>query len=164
MKQKVETVTQINVIWKGRKQTLKECAETFLIFLERLKLNNPIFNIWYETGYSREEGMKNSISYELDYIKNKLCTQCNDSDYPEFDFDIRFWNGGKTDSTSFGISASLGGDGKVGNSICNLTFPYEGEIYEYYRNRENWEKLLELFIDHWQPDQYRDFNDQLVSL
>jgi len=68
-------ITQINVMWKGRKQTLKECTKTFLIFLERLKLNNPSFSIWYERGYSREEGLKNKVIYEYDYIKNKLCTR-----------------------------------------------------------------------------------------
>lgn len=158
------TITQINVIWKGRKQTLKECTESFLIFLERLKLYDPRFSIWYETGVSRKKGLENKLVFEYNYIKNKFCPNCKDNDYPTYDFDIRFWNGGSKDSVSYGISASLGGDGSIGNSICNLTFPYEGELYEHYQIRENWEQLLELFIDHWKPDQYRDFEDNLIDV
>jgi len=30
-----------------------------------------------------------------------------------------------------------------------FTFPQEGEIYEHYRIKENWENLFELFISHW---------------
>lgn len=160
----IEPITQINVMWRARKQTLEECTKDFLVFLERLKLNDNRFSTWYERGYSRKEGLKNKVVFEFDYIKNKLCSDCKNSDYPEFDFDIGFWNGGKKDATSFGISASLGGDGKVGNSICNLTFPYEGELYEYYKTQENWEKLLKLFIDHWNPNKYRDFEDNLIIL
>lgn len=160
----MKRITQVNVMWRGRKQTLKECTETFLVFLERLKLYDERFSIWYEGGFTRKQALENKIIYEYDYIKSKFCSNCKDTDYPEFDFDIGFWNGGETDATSFGIRASLGGDGSVGNSICSLTFPSEGELYEHYKIMKNWEQILELFVDHWNPDQFRDFKDNLVQL
>ncbi len=161
---KIKTITEIVIIWTNRKQNLKECTESLIIFLERLKRLDTRLGIWYEQSYSRKGGMENRVYLEYDNIKRLLCKKCANEEYPEFTFLTGFWNGAATDALSYGINFSLGGDNPVGTNNCSLTFPWEGQIYEHYRIRENWEKLLELFIDHWQPDQYRDFNDNLVDL
>lgn len=163
---KLRRITEINVMWKGRKQTLKECTEDLIIFLERLKKFDSRLGVWYERAYSRKEGMKNKVRLEYEFIKNHFyeSDKYEENNFPEFSFLTGFWNGAATEPLSYGIQFSLGGDGRVGNDICTLTFPYEGDVYEHYRIRENWEKLLELFIDHWQPDKYRDFEDNLIEL
>ncbi len=161
----IEAITKITVIWINRKQTLKESTEDLIIFLERLKRFDSRLGVWYERAYSRKEGVKNKFCFKYEYVKKQLCKKCKENEYPpEFTFLTGFWNGGATDLLSYGISFSLGGDGKIGANNCVLTFPYEGEIYEHYRIKENWENLLELFIDYWNPDKYRDFEDNLMKL
>ncbi|WP_378180896.1 hypothetical protein [Aquimarina sp. SS2-1] len=158
-------IPSISVIWTNRLQTIKESTEDLIIFLKRLKRFDNRLGVWYERANNRKEGMKNRVVLDYDYIKKSLCKKCEDGDYPpEFTFLTGFWNGAQTDPLSYGIRFSLGGDAKIGTNNCVLTFPYEGEIYESYCVRENWEKLMELFIDHWQPEQYRDFDNQLVKL
>lgn len=157
-------ITEITVIWTNRKQNLKESTEDIIVFLERLKKFDINFGSWYNRGNSRKEAMQSQVQLEYDFIKKKLCKKCNDSDYPEFSFLTGFWNGALSDSLSYGIRFSIGGEGKIGTNNCVLTFPYEGELYEHYSVKKNWEQLLELFIDHWKPDQYRDFDDKLVEI
>ena len=144
----IDLIPKISVIWQNRSQCLRECTEDLIIFLERLKRFDTRLGVWYERAYSRKEGMKNKIVLDYDYVKKHICKKCKDDDYPpEFTFLTGFWNGAATDPLSYGIRFSLGGEGKLGANNCVLSFPYEGEIYEHYRKRENWKKLLELFID-----------------
>ncbi len=83
----IEIIPQ-TTIWKGRKQTLKECTETFIIFLERLKLHDSRYNEWYGTAKSREEALKDKIKNEYNHIKNRFSLNCKDSEYPEFNFNF----------------------------------------------------------------------------
>lgn len=84
---------KIGVSWYDRKATLKECTESFIIFLERLKKPDPRFNQRYEGANSRKLALQKKVVWEYEYIKRKFCKKCKDSDYPEFAFDIGFWNG-----------------------------------------------------------------------
>lgn len=155
---------KISVIWSNRKQSLKECTEDIIIFLECLKMFDLRLSNWFEQAYSRKEGMKNKVHFEYEYIRKQLCRKCSENEYPEFSFLKGFWNGAETESLSSSIRFSIGGEGKLGTNNCVLNLPYEGEIYEYYKVKENWENLLNLFIDHWKPDKYRDFEDNLIDL
>lgn len=160
----MKSITEIVVIWNNRKQNLKESTEEIIIFLERLKLFDPNFSKWFKQANSRAKALEEEIILDFDYIKKALCSKCKDGDYDEFSFLVGFWNGGKTEAQSYGIRFSIGGESKVGTNNCILTFPTEGELYRKYSDTENWNKLLSLFIDHWNPDKYRDFNDNLIEL
>ncbi|WP_417363899.1 Imm52 family immunity protein [Galbibacter sp.] len=143
---------KIIVAWHYRKLTLKECTESFIIFIERLKLFDLRLYNWYEGANSKTEAIKNKAVFEYGYMKNRFCKNCNDDDYPEFTFDIGFWNGALKDEEAMSISASLGGEAKFGNNNCILSLPSQGEIFEYYQVQTNYNRLVELFIDHWKPE------------
>lgn len=158
-------IEDIGVSWYNRRETLKECTESFIIFMERLKLLDSRFDIWYKKGWSKKEALEQKIPLEYDAIKNEICRTCKDDEYPEHSFRIALWNGAKKDSEAFGIRASLGREEtNFGNNNCSLSFPYEGEIYEYYLIKENKEKLKELFIDHWQPEKIMGDDGKWINL
>ncbi|MCL5245502.1 hypothetical protein M4I21_06760 [Cellulophaga sp. 20_2_10] len=158
-------IEDIGVSWYNRRETLKECTESFIIFMERLKLLDSRFDIWYKKGWSKKEALEQKIPLEYDAIKNEICKTCKDDEYPEHSFRIALWNGAKKDSEAFGIRASLGREEtNFGNNNCSLSFPYEGEIYEHYLIKENKEKLKELFIDHWQPEKIMGDDGKWINL
>ncbi|MDO6852215.1 hypothetical protein Q4599_01380 [Cellulophaga lytica] len=158
-------IEDIGVSWYNRRETLKECTESFIIFMERLKLLDSRFDIWYKKGWSKKEALEQKIPLEYDAIKNEICRTCKDDEYPEHSFRIALWNGAKKDSEAFGIRASLGSsETEKWNNNCSLSFPYEGEIYEYYLIKENKEKLKELFIDHWQPEKIMGDDGKWINL
>jgi len=143
---------------------LKESTEDVIIFLERLKNFDSRFSVWYKQGYSRKEAMKNKVVLDYELMKNWLCKKCNDNDYPESFFLAGLWSGGETGYSSYSIFISIGGSHKVGKNSFTLSFPYEGELNEHYAIKENWEELLELFIDHWQPEKHSNFNVELLEM
>ncbi|CAM1361614.1 hypothetical protein TSEDIMI_10043 [Tenacibaculum sediminilitoris] len=160
---KDNSIQQITITWGFRKQTLKECTEELIIFLERLKEFDNRLNTWYKTSSSKKEALKDKVVIEYDYIKKMFCEKCADDEYPEYSFNLSLWNGNAIELLSYSIFFTIGGS-KVGNNMVQFTFPKEGELYECYSIRENWEKLLELFINHWKPNQYYNFKDNLIEL
>ncbi len=158
-----QSIPQITIIWGFRKQTLKECTEESIIFLEKIKLLDKKLSSWYKTDNNKKNVPKNKIIIEYDYIKEMFCSKCNENEYPEYSFMISIWNGNNIDSLSYGMLLTIGG-ARIGNNMVQFTFPSEGEVYDYYIKKENWRKLLELFIDHWDPDKYKDFNGNLIEL
>ncbi len=155
---------EIVVIWKNRPRTLEECTNDWIVFMIKLKQFDHRFDVWYEKGMSRKEALSRQAILDFDYIKNKFCKGCPKGEYPEFMYDISFWNGGKTDNTSYSIRASLGGGKVIGNNLVKLSFPRQGELFEHYSIQDNWSKLRELFIEYWEPDQTRNFDGKLIDL
>ncbi|WP_108804936.1 Imm52 family immunity protein [Aquimarina sp. Aq107] len=162
----MKIINKISVIWLNRKENLKESTEAFIDFLEELKKFDSRLGNWYLKGNTREEALINKVILEYEFVKKQFFKY---ADYEETaltkdSFLISFWNGAPKDSLSCTIRASLGGEGKLNSNNCVFNFPYEGEIYEYYRIQENWDNLLKFFIDYWQPDQYRDFEGNLMDI
>lgn len=78
---------------------------------------------------------------------------------------LAFGMGQKTGPESLSISASLGSaEPKNWNNNCILSLPYKGEIYEYYRIKENRDRLKELFVDHWNPEMVMDDQNNWIAL
>lgn len=161
----MELIEDIVVSWYNRQKTLQECTESFIVFLERLKMFDSRFEIWYQKGGNRKDAIKNIFVPEYENIRKLFCDKCNDDEYPKLSYHISLWNGGRIDSESFGISASLGSsETSKWNNNCSLSFPYEGDIYEYYRIKKNKEKLKEIFIDHWNPEKIMGDDGKWISL
>jgi len=156
-------ISQMVITWGFRKKTLKESTEDLIVFLERLKRFDTRLGVWFEGGMTKKEALKNRVNLDYDCIKKIFCKKCDDNDNAKLSFKLKFWNGDPVDLLSYSIIISIGGF-RVGNNVIMFSFPKDGEIYKHYCIKENWENLLELFIDHWKPDNYRDFDDNLIEL
>ncbi len=158
---------EIAVTWYNRGQTLKECTEDVIIFLERLKNLDLRLGIWYKTGWSKKEAQKEQIKFEYEYIKNLFykASKFKDDDFPEFMFDCSIWNGAENDNEAIGLRFSLGGnrEHKFGWNGCFIKLPYEGKIREFYNIKGNQEALQELMIDHWKPE-FLKINDEQTEV
>ncbi|CAL2079179.1 Imm52 family immunity protein [Tenacibaculum sp. 190524A05c] len=155
---RIKNIQQITITWGFRKRTLKECTEELIVFLERLKRFDNRLSEWYRTDSSKKAALKNKVELEYDFIKRLFCNHCDDSEYPQLSYKLSLWNGNSLDSLAYGIFLTIGGS-KIGNNMVQFTFPYEGEIFDSYSKNENWEALLNLFIDHWNPEFYYDQNN-----
>ncbi|WP_299609961.1 Imm52 family immunity protein [uncultured Aquimarina sp.] len=155
---------KIGVSWYRKENTLQECTEDFLIFLERLRRFDSNLGVLYKQGKSLQESVMHEVSFEYDYIKKLFCKTCNDQDYPDISFSFSIWNGNISEGEYIRLSTSLGKSQLgVNNSNCMLSMPYKGNLYTHYSNPDDYKQLQELFIDHWKP-QYIWKRDQWIEL
>ncbi|MUP45223.1 hypothetical protein E0K83_05630 [Gramella sp. BOM4] len=95
---------------------------------------------------------EDKLHMNFEEIKNLLCKSCSLSDYPEFYYRIKFWNGSDNSGESLSLKLSLGGDAKIGHNNVILQLPYSGPLSEKYDNEKTRTDLLDLFIEFWDPE------------
>lgn len=144
----------VGVHWYNRKSNLKECAENFLSLLTKLKEhNNQLFGVWYEKGISKNEAMKNQIGFDSESVKRLLSKKGKDEDFPKLSYKTGIWNGEIEEGKIASLSVSLGSsEPKYFSNFCVIELPYEGDQYKFYQNAENQKLLINLLIEHWEPE------------
>jgi len=144
----------IGAHWYSRPQTLRECTEQTLNFLEALKDHNlALFGLWFEKGFSKKEASSRQVSFEYESIKRLFTKRGKDSDYPKVSFATGIWNGVDKEGESASLSVSLGSaEKKYFTNNCVIELPYEGEQHAFYQLDGNQKLLVSLLKHHWRPE------------
>ncbi|MCP9199400.1 hypothetical protein MKO06_05750 [Gramella sp. GC03-9] len=143
---------KIGVAWGERLQSLEECVNDILIFIYLLEKCDDNFSNWFPTGFKKMNKPEDRLHNNFEEIKNLLCKSCALSEYPQFYYSTKFWNGSNNLGDALSLSFSLGGDAKLGHNNVILQLPYSGALSEKYDNEKTRTNLLALFIEFWDPD------------
>lgn len=144
----------IGVHWYSREETLRECTESLLDFLMELKKQNPLFfSDWYEKAGSKKEALEHKVIFDYDSVKKLFTKRGKDDAYPKVSYTTGIWNGAKENGGMISLSVSLGSsESQYFTNNCVLELPYEGEGFEFYRNQDNQESLIQLLKEYWSPE------------
>lgn len=132
----------IGAYWGFRKTEVKECSKNILSFLNRITIN---LNIpFWEKKKNKKSGASQKVQLDVNEIQNLLETGKTGS---ELYFTI--WNGDF--ESPLDVNIICGGDAKYVKNSVIMHFP-QMEKSLIFENLTLYEKLFEIYIDEWDPD------------
>jgi len=145
--------------WPARKESIDQCADRVLEFLESLANCDRVFAKWYELGWTRKQAVERmtpvlSREYILKTLeKGQNRTDVGNEVIEEMGFDIGLWNGSeKTKSVGLHITCGLywispNEKSTLGNAVV-LDLPDDlGELQQ----ADHAVKVLAAAVESWEP-------------
>lgn len=148
----------IEVSWEYRPQTLRQCTESFLTFLQKLAAYQPdFFSTWYEEKETIEETRQNPIQFTYTWVKNTFSPTDKEDELPVFNYFTRYTNGQKFPETMM-IEASLGVGMDIAPNSCMIELPRKGPSYDFYKKPSHLLTLMKMMIAYWDPRYIEIYN------
>jgi len=146
--------------WKGRKESLADCAKSVSLCLQRLAQCDSVFaHTWYKCRNSRKKTLESKITTDLTLLAEILEKGRSKRDdarrsiIEELGYSSgTFWNGEEEDAVK--ISFRCGALSKVIPSPNDtiIDFPADGASAHRILTDKNLEKIMRVIVEVWRPD------------
>ena len=150
--------------WGPRKESTIECARRLSKFLQGLSSYDEALGNWFETGYSRKQGLAHRIIPEnLKHMEHlvsggQICDDVMRDKIPELGFNVALWNGENPPR-----EASLNIGCGLYSTVPGLSNSVFLELPEYFNAKvdvKKMRKLVAFLAMSWNPDWAGAFSSQ----
>jgi hypothetical protein len=148
----------IGVYWGSRAEPLSQVRDKTLQTFQKLAEIDEQFLDWYEGGISRKKALEKRIVFDNETIE-KLCLQhvkkgeLEKNGVSKMGFLFGIWSG-HLDEESSSVTFTVG-SAFTSPHLCNscvLTIPFEGGARERLLHIEKAKRIIEVFVEIWNPD------------
>ncbi|NOK11968.1 immunity 52 family protein [Corallococcus exercitus] len=147
--------------WKGRSESVEQCARRASAFFQFLGRIEPTWNRWCETAESFEEAARKQVATDVDSLRkhfNRKDCQLGDA------FQYWLWAGARPDETSK-VSGTCGSADLWTPSSCVLSPPEQGPLSERILTATMLSQMLREMAHIWEPEfGLATSTDHLVSI
>ena len=146
--------TFIAAHWYNRPQTLGQCADQLLAFLQELQQHNEqLYGRWFEQAGSKARALTKPLPREYAAILKSFGTRASEGSYPATSFSVGLWNGARDEGEAIGLRVSLGSSEQaLYPNLCLLELYENTACQEFYAQQDNVQALQQLFMRFWQPE------------
>jgi hypothetical protein len=140
--------------WYNRPQTLGQCADQLLAFLEELMQHNEqLYGHWFEQAGSKARALAKPLSREHGAILKSFGTSASEGSYPATSFSVSLWNGAREEGEGIVLRVSLGSsEPTLYPNLCLLELYENTACQAFYAQQGNVQALEQLFMRFWQPE------------